>query len=199
MRGSFYSLTHSIIIGLSLLILTGCASTETPRYYLLNALPGETGTQAPCVSLGVGPIKLPEYLNRPQIVTRATTNELILSQFDRWAEPLHDTFSRVLAENMTRLLCTKSVSIYPWKASTDIDYRVEAEVVRMDGDLGREASLEVWWAIWGGAEKKVLISKQSRLREPVATKDYEALVQAQSRLLTTFSQEVSEAIGKLEK
>ncbi len=197
MRG--YSLTYMIIIGLTLLLLTGCASSEIPRYYLLNSLSGETRTQAPCLNLGIGPIKLPEYLNRPQIVTRASTNELTLSQFDRWAEPLHDTFSRVLAENLTKLLCTQSVLIYPWKASTQVDYRIEAEVIHMDGILGREASLEAWWTISGGAGKKVLLSKQSKFTELLAAKDYEALVQAQSRLMAAFSREIAEAIGKIAK
>jgi uncharacterized lipoprotein YmbA len=191
------------LVGLLFIFLTGCASTNPAKFYLLSPLPeGSTvkssATDA-CVSLGVGPVKLPEYLNRPQIVTRASTNELIFGQFDRWAEPLSDTFPRVLAENLTRLLCTKSVMLYPWKPSTQIDYRVEAEVIRMDGALGKEASLEVWWSIGGGGEKKVLISRQSKFREPVAANDYEALVQAQSRLLASFSREIVEAMGKLTK
>ena len=199
MRGSFYPLTYGTIVGLLLLLLAGCASTETPRHYLLSALPGEAAAQPPCFSLGIGPVKLPEYLNRPQIVTRASTNELTLGQFDRWAEPLDHTFLRVLAENVTKLLCTTSVSLFPWKASTQIDYRVEAEVMRMDGVLGGEAILEVWWAISNGRDNKVLISKQSKFREPVAANDYGSMVQAQSRLSASFSREVAEAIGKLTK
>jgi hypothetical protein len=203
MRGSLYSMGGRALVGLLFIFLTGCASTNPAKFYLLSPLPeGSTVKSSAadaCVSLGVGPVKLPEYLNRPQIVTRASTNELIFGQFDRWAEPLSDTFSRVLAENLTRLLCTKSVVLYPWKPSTQMDYRVEAEVIRMDGALGKEASLEVWWSIGGGGEKKVLISRQSKFREPVAANDYEALVQAQSRLLASFSREIVEAMGKLTK
>jgi uncharacterized protein len=197
MRRSLYPIA---VIGLLFISLAGCASTNPTRFYLLSPLPDGSGVKASdaCVNLGVGPIKLAEYLNRPQIVTRASTNELILGQFDRWAEPVQDTFSRVLAENLTRLLCTKSVVLYPWRSSTQLDYRVEAEVIHMDGALGREASLEVWWSIWDGG-KKVLISRQSKFREPVAANNYEALVQAQSRLLASFSREIVEAMGKLTK
>lgn len=198
MRGSFGFLSHATV-ALLLLLIVGCSSTGMPRYYLLNELPGETITGQPCFSLGIGPVKLPEYLNRPQIVTRAGTNELILGQFDRWGEPLADTFSRVLAENLGKLLCVKSVAFHPWKASTRIDYRIEAEVMRMDGNLGKEAFLEIWWSISRGGEKKVLLSRQSRFKESVLTNDYEGLVQAQSRLLANFSREVAGAIKEVGK
>ncbi len=199
MRGALYSLSHTTINALLLAFLAGCASTEMPRYYLLNGLPGETLTHQPCLNLVIGPVKLPEYLNRPQIVTRASTNELILGQFDRWAEPLQDTFSRILAENLGKLLCTKSIYFYPAKTSTQLDFRIEAEVMRMDGILGKEASLEIWWSILNGGEKRVLTSKQSKFREPVATSNYEALVQAQSRLLASFCREIADAIKNVGK
>lgn len=195
MRGS----TQAVIIVLLLLLSGGCSTTVMPRYYLLNPLSGEPGTHSPCVSLGIGPVKVPEYLNRPQIVTRASTNELFLGQYDRWAEPLGETFPRVLAENLSKLLCARSTAIYPWKSSAQIDYRVEAEVIRMDGVLGKEAILEVWWTISGGPEKKVLVSRQARFREPAASNDYESFVQAQSRLSAQFSKELAEAIVKLGK
>ena len=60
-----------------------------------------------CLSFGIGPIKIPEYLNQPKIVTRKGPNELTLAEFDRWAERLKDNLTRVLAKNLSNLLCTK--------------------------------------------------------------------------------------------
>jgi uncharacterized lipoprotein YmbA len=192
-----------IVSILFLFIIAGCASTEPSRYYLLSPVSGGSESQrssgTPCVSLIVGPVRLPEYTNRPQIVTRSSQNELYRAQFDLWAEPLSDTFSRVLAENLTRLLCTKNVSLFLWNSSAPVDYRVIIEVIRMDGTLGKEAVLEVWWHISSGKESKVLISKQSRFAEPVKDQNYESLVQAHSRALESLSRDIAQEVNKLAK
>lgn len=203
MRHALYTFMGQVVAGALLILLVGCASTEPSRFYLLTPIPAGSEAQrsvtGPCISLGIGPVTLPEYVNRPQIATRATQNELLFAQFDRWAEPLSDTFSRVFAEDLSRMICTRAVYRFPWKASTQLDYRVEAEVMRMDGSIGKEAVLEVWWTLSGGAEKKGLASRQSRFTEPVNGQGYEALVQAHSRLLGSFSREIAAEIGKFTK
>lgn len=184
-----------------LLLLSGCSSTESPRFYLLNPLPEGVGSgrpiSEPCVSLGIGPVRLPEYLDRPQIITRGAGNELVLAQFDRWAEPLSDTFPRVLAENLSRLLCTRTVSLYPWRPSMPHDYRLEVEVIRMDGTPGEVVRLETWWSLSGGPEKKILVARQSRFIEPAQGRDYEAFVQAHNRAITSLCRDIAGAISTL--
>jgi uncharacterized protein len=101
-------------ICLLLILLVGCASSPPSRFYLMSPLSNESSksqhsADAECVSIAIGYVRLPEYANRPQIVTRTSQNELSRSQFDLWAEPLQDTFARVMAENLTQLLCTKRV------------------------------------------------------------------------------------------
>src|SRR5262245_66066254 len=101
-----------MILVASLLGLGACASTPS-RFYILNALTASdtmaatAGEQGPVI--GVGPIMLPKYLDRPQIVTRASRNQLTLGEFDRWAEPLQDNVTSVLAENLARLIPTDPV------------------------------------------------------------------------------------------
>ncbi|OPY78442.1 MAG: hypothetical protein A4E65_02207 [Syntrophorhabdus sp. PtaU1.Bin153] len=192
-----------VLAGILFMLLVGCATSEPARFYLLSSLPSggeiQRPADAPCVSIGIGPVRLPEYTNRPQIVTRTTQNELLRAQFDLWAEPLSDTFTRVVAENLTRLLCAKNVSLFLGNSSGPLDYRVVMDIMRMDGSLGKEAVLEVWWTISNGAEKKVLASKQSRFAEPVRAQGYEALVQAHSRILASFSLEIAQTINRLAK
>jgi uncharacterized protein len=197
------SLTRTVLVGVLFMFLVGCVGTEPSRYYLLSPVASESGMQpspgGPCASLSIGPVRLPEYTNRPQIVTRSTQNELLRAQFDLWAEPLTDTFSRVLAENFTRLLCTKNVTLFLWNSSTPVDYRVAMEVMKMDGTLGKEAVLEAWWDILSGKDSKIFASKQSRLTEPVKNQSYEALVQAHSRALESLSREIAQTIINLIK
>jgi uncharacterized lipoprotein YmbA len=194
MKSSFVS----VGIGLCLLLLVGCAGNAPSRYYVLSPLTGESKVtpEESCVSVGIGPIKLPEYVNRPQVVTRTTPNELVLSYFDLWAEPLSDSVPRTLAEDVARLLCTKEVVLFPWRPSQVPDYRVEVELLRMDGVLGRTVSLEAWWSVSYGAEK-ARVTRKSSYSEPATGQDYENLVQAHSRALAALSRDIVGALKEL--
>ena len=146
-------------------------------------------------------MKIPEYLNQPEIVTRITQNELRLDEFAKWAEPLEDNISRALAENLLSLLCIRSIAIFPWKGGTPIDYRIDVRVIQMDGMLGESASLDVCWSIADGADRKkpVLVAKRSTYKEPTSGGDYGAFVSAQSRNLASLSREIAETILILSK
>jgi hypothetical protein len=48
-------------------------------------------------------------------VTGDTHNELQSDTFSQWAEPLETNFARVLAENLSVLLTTERVAVYPWQ------------------------------------------------------------------------------------
>jgi uncharacterized lipoprotein YmbA len=73
------------------------------------------------------------------------------------------------------------------------------EVLRMDGSLGGNVSLEAWWMVSSGDGKKILASKRSTLTEAVGGQDYRSLVGAQSRALGTLSREIAEAVKTLSK
>jgi len=186
-------------MGLCLMLFAGCAGNAPSRYYVLSPLAGEgkVTSEESCVSVGMGPIKLPEYLNRPQIATRTAPNELVLSYFDLWAEPLTDSVPRILAENISRLVCTREVALFPWKPSRVPDYRVEVELLQMDGTLGGTVFLEAWWTIFTGGEKKACVIKRSSYSEPVTGKGYDTLVQAHSHLLAALSHDIAGALEEL--
>jgi uncharacterized lipoprotein YmbA len=145
-------------------------------------------------------VKIPEYLDRTGIVTRVTSYELTVAEFNKWAEPLEESFPRVLAENLTALLCTKTVLVFPWKGSIPLDYRIYVDVIRMDGKLGEDAVLDVSWTIMGGAEKKgVLVMERSSYKERSGGQDYGDFVAAQSRNVAALSRDIAEAIRALSK
>ena len=137
-------LFHKLIVlalGALLAVQFGCTSSPSSRFYVLSSTAATTpeakrsGDEG-CLSIGIGPIKIPDYLERPQIVTRTGPNEITLGEFDRWGGPLKDNFIRVLANDLSNLLCIKTIAIFPWRAGVPIDYRVEIEVLRLDGSLG---------------------------------------------------------------
>lgn len=199
MRHSLFFRPALLALCLYLLVSGGCASTKPSRFYTLSPLAISQRAAQPepaghGLAIGVGPIGLPEHLDRPQIVTRTSRNALNLSEFHRWAGSLADDFSRVLAENLSILLSTDRVSVYPWRKSVPIEYRVVMDVTRFDGKLGGNAWLIARWTVFSGRKKKVLHMEKSRISEPSGGQGYEAMVAAQSRALAHLSRRIAEVI-----
>jgi hypothetical protein len=145
--------------------------------------------------IGIGPVKLADYLDQSMLVTRTSENQAVKAEFDRWVGSLKDNLINVLADNIGFLLPTERIYLYPWRVSVPIDYQVVLDIVRCDGRLGDAVWLEARWSIVGGGpEKKLLKTNRSSIREPVSGADYAALVAAQSRALAKLSQEIVEAI-----
>lgn len=197
----FKMFAASALLALSMVI--GCAGTEPSRFYLLSPLSGDSETKRPglehCISLAIAPVRLPDYLDRPQIVTRSGKNELLLAQFDRWAEPLAETVPRILAQNLSHLLCTKAISLYPWKSSVEYDYRINIEIIRMDGTLGEGTVLEAWWSITRNKEKALVVTRRSTFLEPSKTGDYANLVEAHSQAVSLLSRAIADEIQRMER
>lgn len=187
----------------TVLLLVGCRSTPSPTaFYTLTTLAkGNPTGQSPApqgdLAIGVGPAQLPEYLDRPQIVTRTAPDRLTLSEFNRWGGSLAKDFLRVLTENLSGLLGSDRVVAYPWAERLEPSYRVALDVQQFDGPLGEAVVLKVTWIVTGHDGKKPLSVRKSMIQEPVSGKDYDALVAAHSRAVAALSREITEEIRRL--
>jgi hypothetical protein len=191
-----------VTCGAVVVLLFGCATTTPSKFYTLHALTSEVAGERSvsvkdAVGVGIGPLSLPALLDRPQIVTRTSSNELSFAEFDRWAEPLDKNLYRVLTENMSTLFNTDHVYAYPWKSSAKIDYQVAIDVIRFDVTSDGEASLVARWTVYGGESREVLLKKRSHLRESAGSIDFHSLVSALNKTLEDFSREVAAAIKSL--
>ncbi|MGD9075859.1 MAG: PqiC family protein [Desulfobacteraceae bacterium] len=188
-----------------LLFLLGCATTsKQARFYKLSSVgtqeaPSQTQATGQGLGIGIGPIKFPDHLDRPQIVTRTSANAMQLSEFDLWAGSLREDFSRVLAENLSILLSTDYIFIYPFTKSTPIDYKVAVEVVRFDGELGKSAALTARWTVMEGDRKALKFVRRSKITGAVDDSNYEAMVAALSRTVESLSREIAESIRSLSR
>ena len=184
-----------------LMVLGGCLGGGSPpsRFYLLSPIPAPEASAAAAsgVAMGVGPVAVPEYLNRTQIVTRTGENQLELAEFDRWAEPLQKNLSRVLVLNLSTLLSTDRVALHPWNRSTPMDYQVIVDVARFEAGTDGAASLLARWSIVDGASREALLVRKSSFREPIADGGYQAAVASMSRAVATLSREIAGAIRDL--
>lgn len=197
-----------VTLGISLaalLILCGCFARSQPtKFYLLQSTlglqAGEVRSASGEMKIGIGPIVLPEYLDRPQIVTRIGENEHQIDEFNQWAESLTFSIARVLGENLAILLSTDNLFLFPWRGSTQLDYQVKVGIIRFGGTPGGTAVLDVLWTIYKGNDAKELIDmKKSRFNLSMGGEGYESLVTAQNKMLEDFSREIAGVITALPK
>jgi uncharacterized lipoprotein YmbA len=188
---------------IGLFLLAGCAESKPSRFYVLTPLAAGKPTHAPDgLAIGVGPVVIPQYLDKPQIVTRSSDNRLDVGDVDQWGGRLSDNITRVLAENLSGLLATDRVSIYPWTDATAVGLQVTLDIVEFERDAGGAVTLSAFWNITDVASAKILVTRRSTIVKNVdpAAKGadaYDSTVAAMSDALTTISQEIAAAIKAL--
>jgi uncharacterized protein len=186
-----------LLLAVLLVGLTRCTSSADPtRFYVLGPVdaPAKPRPSADARDLRVGirGVELPRYLERSQIVTRASANRLELAEYHQWGAPLRLAIPTILAENVARLLPSEQVQVFPWGRSFTPDAQVLVEITRLEGALNADSVLAARWRIVGrsGTEAR---AGTSQLTES-SGKDYESLVAAQSRLLGALSRDIAEAL-----
>jgi uncharacterized lipoprotein YmbA len=181
----------------SLTLLTGCLGLQQPsRFYILNTSPSaeSPSPSVPVASgpaIGLGPLTLPKYVDRPQIVTRTSPYELNFAEFDRWAEPLEVNFLHAMAEELSRQIPTDRIALFPWPPSMLVDYQVTVDVTEFYVQTGGQSSLVALWSIFKPDGREVLVSRKSRFGAPVGTQDYGAMVAAMSQTVADLSREIA--------
>ncbi|MFO8240190.1 MAG: PqiC family protein [Dissulfuribacterales bacterium] len=188
------------ILGLFAMVVWGCAGTPATRFFVLSSI---TATEKVkdlederCLAIGIGPVRIPEYLNRPEIVTGVTSNEVRMDEFAKWAEPLEDNIQRALAENLLSLLCIRAIDIFPHRGHISLDCWIDVQVIDMNGIPGETALLDISWSIYDGTDerKSPLLTKRSSYIEPAKGEEPGPFVLAQSRNLASFSREIADAV-----
>jgi uncharacterized lipoprotein YmbA len=185
-----------LLIAVTLLALVGCGSTRPSNFYQLDepAATRLSGLERG-IAVGVGPINLEPYLDRPQIVIRGAGHKLELSEFNRWAEPLKDSISRVIIVNLSNMLESTRVFKVPRRNKAIIlEFRIEIDIARFDGELGANALLVARWTLYGQDDKAVL-TKVSIISESTGGDGFDKLIAAQNRTLQNLSQEIVDAIN----
>jgi uncharacterized lipoprotein YmbA len=177
--------------------LAGCFGSPKETYYTLNAgatMSGATSASVDAIySIAVGPITLPEVVDRPQFVLRAGPNEVNIVELHRWAGPLRSEIPRVIADNLSADLNIKRVAAYPQSAGDNADYRVLVDIQRFDSTMGESVTIDALWTVKRVSDG-VLRTGRSTARESSSGGSYETMVAAHSRALATISHEIAEGI-----
>lgn len=177
-------------------LLAACSSPRT-NFYTLNADPAlETTGASISVPVVVGPVTVPELVDRPQLVTRLSGNEVQLNEFSRWGEPLKTGVADVIAADLSRLLGASRVSASSQSvAGTDM-FRVRVDIVQFDSMPGDSVAIDAMWTVRVEGHER-LITGRSTVREQVQGTDDAALVAAHSRALASVSRDIAAAIRRV--
>jgi uncharacterized lipoprotein YmbA len=195
--------TPPLLACLMSLLLAGCFGTSRPaRFYTLEPLQVRdvSGTVPTDATLAVGPVELPDYVNRPQIVTRSGTNELLIAEFDRWGGSLENQISGSLVATLQDRLAPGQIAVVPWKSavlSTGRPYRVKVSISRFDGVPGHSVVLQASWELCAqsGGKEESLGVKEASVTEQINGPDYDALVAAMQRALVRLGQQMAESVA----
>jgi len=176
-------------------VLSACGSTPASNYYLLSAMGApHSAEQSP--SLGIGPIKIPEYLNRNGLVFNREGNLLYVASNERWAEPLANGVERVMGLNLGRILNTENVQSFPWFRSQQPDYAIQISLIALDANNQR-ASMTAEWVVQKPKTEQFLIRRISTLAHelPEGAVNAGQIAPAYSELLEQLSQLIASTIA----
>lgn len=179
--------------------LAGCSLGPQPdrsRLYTLTPLADVADGSAALtdLELGLGPIALPEYLERAALVTRVAATEIQLSSHARWAEPLDEAIERTLRQNLAALLAPRRIASHPWPPSQRPELAVAVDVTRFELDARGDALLGARWTVRDARTGTVLDARDTSLVEPAGGRGTEAGVEALSRALAGLSREIAAVV-----
>jgi uncharacterized protein len=192
-----------MILALVMALGFGCSSVPPMRFYALNPLdPGPALVTATppstFLSIEVGSLRLPQYLERPQIVTRRSASRLEVEEFHQWGGNLRKDMMRVLAKNLSQLLATPRIFISPYSGQAPPDFRVELEVMKFERDPDGKVRLSVQWSVTAPRDQSLLLAQMTELESPSVAvgPDMEPTVTAMSLLWGEMSRLIAETLWK---
>jgi len=188
------------------LALGGCVSVSgspNSRFYMLKAVDASTvGTKFDITSdviIVVGPVKIPEYQYRPQIVTQDKDGMLNFAQFDRWGETLDIGMARVIMQDLKTMLPQANFELFPCNSAIEAKYRVVMDVVQLQSRLDKDLFIAVQWLLIDAKTDKMLLIKRSEFHQPIEPENYAGLVKALSTACASLSKDIAEAVSVLAK
>lgn len=142
------------------------------------------------LSLGIGPVRIPMLLRRPQIISRVSNNELKVSEKHHWAGSLREDITQALIDNIASLSGTSNIEKFPWKRSFKPSYQVRVQIEKLDGELDGHITLKARWWLRKGNAGKDFLSKYTVLQVATKGNDYSSYVAAQSEAIFQLSQRI---------
>jgi uncharacterized lipoprotein YmbA len=189
-------LIHTVCLFLLAAVITSCGASAPVRYYSLESTNVASAPSAPgSAVIGLGPLRVPEYLKRTQMVTRGSGAELNVDEYVRWAEPVGEAMHRIVASNLDARLPDAVVLTFPYLESLLVDYHVLGQVDRFDADATGLVTLSVQWAVLDQDHQAVIAPQRSAYESRASTAgDPNAIAAAMNVALDQFSVDIADQL-----
>lgn len=177
------------------LMLMACSSSPPVRYFSLS--PIDSGFQQDpddSVMLGLGPFRMPDYLDRSQIVTRGANSEMQVDEFSRWSEPLATSLLRIVSTDVDNLLPGVVVVVFPYESFVrdQVKYRLLGDINRFEADHLGQIVLEVQWGVADADGGVTVPVRRNRYQAQATTPDDpSAVAAAMNDALSQFSRDIA--------
>lgn len=178
-----------LIIPLLCLALSSCGGGI--NHYVL-ATSGKVPSGGGGAGIGIGPVSVADYLSqRPYLIFQSTPTKMEVSDEHQWVGDLSSNFSRTLGTDLGYHMGTGNIHYYPWVRESELRYQITVDVNRFHGTFEGDAILEASWRAYSLPSGRLITSKTSTLREPLAGDGFEKLAETQSRLVDQLSRVIA--------
>jgi uncharacterized lipoprotein YmbA len=174
------------------LVMSACFSlgrdTPTVRQYALGGTPAEATERIPPdptgIMLGLRRLDLTPYLASQAIVVRRGAHQVLMSEYDRWAENPVAGINRAFAIHLAAAPPVRAVDMAPWPVRSRHDFVVQLHVSRFEGVMPEdslaghgEALLAATWELSRPQDGRVVARGSTQYRaDGWLMGDYAALV-----------------------
>ena len=171
-------------------LLSACipGSSQTAKFYNLKTESKLIISEAYKNSVGVLRVQIPKFMDKPQIISQHKENdEVTISEYNRWVEPLAVLYTRSLVSNLSSLLPNAPIKMS--HGDDSFERIILVDIVKLDMLWQNRGTLEAWYTIKTG-KGQVLANKKFVDSIPLKN-SYEDLVKAHSYLLENLSKSIA--------
>jgi len=181
------------------LLAAACGTSRMNNFYVLSPNSKANTIQSvnlaeSKITIGIGPVKVPDFLLRSQIAYSMANNQLVLSSENQWSEPLDKGIARVVTVNLSRLNPKISTSTFPWRSDSKPKRSIRLTIIELNRQSEDKAVLVADWTLVDVKTKQILHRASFSESTNISEFSYSNLTKAYSDLLARLSHHINEAL-----
>ena len=189
-------------------VLAACGSPE-PTLHTLSVRPETTDAAGFQRAFRLSGVRVPDRLDKPQIVLRTSDSEVVALEQQRWAAPFGSELRDALSADLATTLSAVDVGGAAAPAGVPL-YRIGTEMRSYDARPGQGVTALVTWRVSRDAATQgastAALTCQTTLALPVngqpagadANAGVDAVVSSTQRLVQQWSQQIAQSVQGLE-
>lgn len=169
--------------------------SKNSTFYMMNS-DNLSAVSSRKISVGVSKIKVPDLLNKSQIVVYEKGSAKVeILEFERWGESLPYVLQNTVTNDMQQYLPHAFVKSVEY-SSENLDYTVKIKINKIEAYPNDKVLLSAWWHI-ENVKGKILTRKQGIYEIAVNGEEIKDLVKAQNLAVHALSKDISLALSKI--